>query len=56
MLRVVVEAVTPVLNLPTRHDEVATAILLVAVFRCFAALRTFLPVADRVHPSGIDTQ
>jgi hypothetical protein len=47
---------TPVLNLPTRHDEVATAILLVAVFRCFAALRTFLPVADRVHPSGIDTQ
>ena len=54
MLRVVVEAVTPVLNLPTRHDEVATAILLVAVFRGFATLRTFLPVTDWVDASGID--
>ena len=44
------------LNLPSRHDEVATPILLVAVFRCFTALRTFLSVAYRVDSSGIDAE
>src|SRR5262245_7548965 len=43
-------------SLATRHDEVATPVLLITVLGGFAALRAFFSIADRVHPAGINSE
>ena len=44
------------MDLTSGHNEVTAAIFLVAILCRFTALGPFLPIADRIHSAGIDSE